>query len=243
MFDKEPMTILLKLSGEVLKGGRENGICKKTLNRLASTVKAYHDQGVRIGIVIGGGNILRGANADLPGLDRSPADQMGLLATMINGIALKAAIENVGCKVRVLSALECPRAVEAYNWEKAHQALEGGEVLIFVGGTGNPYFTTDSAAALRACEIKADLLIKGTKVDGVYSDDPMKNRQAKRFDELTFTQVLDEDLKVMDGTAIALCRDNDLPILVCKMDHFFSGKYTDPKSLIQDGTLVKGGNV
>lgn len=233
--------ILLKLSGEVLAGNGEKktAINQMACQKIALAIKAMQKQGLEIGIVIGGGNIFRGIQAGELGLERTPADQMGMLATLINGIALQQSLTSIGCSARVMSALECPKVAETYTWRQAHEYLKNQEILIFVGGTGNPYFTTDTAAALRASEIHADILLKATKVDGIYNKDPLKHPDAKKYDQMTYSQVLAEKLAVMDATSIALCMHSKIPVYV------FNMKLLEEKSvsnLLQDtskGTLVR----
>lgn len=209
--------ILLKISGELLLGNQEFGVDQAACRRFAKALLVLHEQSLEVAVVIGGGNIFRGITLEGGGMERSAADQMGMLGTLINGIALKQTLHALGGKVKLMSALECPRVAETYNWEKALDSISKGEILLFVGGTGNPYFTTDSAAALRACEIKADLLVKATKVDGVYNKDPMKFSDAVKYSNITYAQVLSERLEIMDATAIALCQKNSLPVFVFKM--------------------------
>lgn len=205
--------VILKLSGEALKG--ESGpVSKEAALALAGEVKIARDAGVEIGIVIGGGNILRGLSAGRSGSARVNADSMGMLATVINAIALRSALEELGVPAAVLSAVECGALVERYSATRAERELSAGRVAIFAGGTGNPFFSTDSAAALRAAELSADALLKGTKVDGVYDSDPAVNPSALRFDELTYMQVIEKKLAVMDMTAVSLCREQGLPIVV-----------------------------
>lgn len=232
--------ILLKLSGEALMGSQPFGINPAASQTLARAIQALHREGVAIGIVIGGGNIFRGKSLEALGLERAQADQMGMLATLMNGIALQQALSAAGCPSKVLSALDCPRAVDSFSQRSAMQALQEGNVVIFVGGTGNPYFTTDTAAALRASEIKANVLLKATKVDGVYNKDPVKYPDAVKYDTLTYEQALAENLKVMDATSIALCRSNSLPILVFNMNLLQEEKVVAALSQKNPGTLVKG---
>jgi len=225
--------ILLKLSGESLLGSQKFGIDEGACHKIAVSVKELVSLGVQIAIVIGGGNIFRGFKGAQEGMARTPADQIGMLATIINGMALNQAFVQIGCPSRVLSAVSCDRMVEPYTWQKALQYLEQKNVLIFVGGTGNPYFTTDSAAALRALEIQADVLMKATKVDGIYDKDPLKYPDAVRFERLTYTEVLEKQLQVMDATAIALCRENHIPIRVFSDRSLKSAVCNEPV-----GTLV-----
>jgi uridylate kinase len=212
--------ILLKLSGEALMGdGRCGGIDPATLNRLASEILDLCRAGVQVGLVIGGGNIIRGAEKASEGLERVTSDHMGMLATVINALAMQDAIEHLGQPVRVMSALKINQVCEDYICRRAVRHLEKGRVAIFAAGTGIPFFTTDSAASLRAIEINADLLIKATKVDGVYSGDPLKNPQAEFYSRLTYDQALDQRLRVMDATALVLCRDHRMPLRVMNVFH------------------------
>ncbi|MFL5303017.1 MAG: UMP kinase [Anaeromyxobacteraceae bacterium] len=206
--------ILLKLSGEALMGDGKYGISPKTLASIAQDVKDIVDLGVEVALVVGGGNIFRGVSGATEGMDRSSADYMGMLATVINGMALQDALEKIGIETRVQSAIEMHQVAEPYIRRRATRHLEKGRVVIFAAGTGNPYFTTDTAASLRAMEIHADVLLKATKVDGIYTDDPKKNPAATKFKSVTYIDVLKKNLKVMDSTAISLCMDNDLPIIV-----------------------------
>ena len=206
--------VLLKLSGEVLMGDSGYGIDPDTINRLASELIEVRDSNVDLAIVIGGGNIFRGNMGTASGMDRASADYMGMMATVMNAIALQDALERQGAKVRVISALHIKEVAEPYIRRRAVRHLEKGRILIFAAGTGNPYFTTDTAASLRAMEINADVVLKGTKVDGVYTADPMKDPTATRYDTLTFTEALTKQLGVMDATAMSLCRDNQMPIVV-----------------------------
>jgi len=206
--------ILLKISGEALLGGRAFGIDAKVITQIAEELKETYQYGLEIGIVIGGGNIFRGVAGEKQGMDRARADYMGMLATLINALALQDAIEAQGVPCRVMSALEVIEVAEPYIREKAIRHLEKGRVLILACGTGNPFFTTDTAAVLRALELKCEVLFKATKVDGVYDKDPKKHLDAQKFDELTFDEALQRRLKVMDATAFSLARDYKLPILV-----------------------------
>ncbi len=206
--------ILLKLSGEILAGDKGYGIESPVINKLVKEIISVHECGVEVGIVIGGGNIFRGINAGDQGLDRASGDYMGMLGTAINALALQAVLEQKGVQTRVLSAIEMRAIAEPYIRRRATRHLEKGRIVIFAAGTGNPYFTTDTAASLRAMEIGAEVLLKGTKVDGVYDSDPKKNPDAKHFKSLTFMDVLQKRLKVMDAAAISLCMDNNLPIVV-----------------------------
>jgi uridylate kinase len=211
---KKLKRVVLKISGEALMGELGFGIDPEVSVSIASQIKDVQKEGVEIAIVIGGGNIFRGLKAASEGMDRSTADYMGMLATMLNGLALQDALEKVGAQTRVLSAIEMRELTELYIRRRAVRHLEKGRVVIFVCGTGNPYFTTDTAAALRAIEIGADVILKATKVDGVYSKDPAKYKTAKKFKKLTYIEFLKKKLKVMDATAVSLCMENDLPIIV-----------------------------
>lgn len=206
--------ILLKLSGESLLGRQSFGIDPGVANFIAEEIKPVSDLNVQIGIVVGGGNIFRGLEAGSKGIDRTSADYMGMLATVINSLALQSALESHGLPTRVQSAIEMREIAEPFIQRRAIRHLEKGRIVIFAGGTGNPYFTTDTAASLRAMEIKADVIMKATKVDGVYDSDPIKNKSAKMFKNISYIDVLTKNLKVMDATAISLCRDNLLPIIV-----------------------------
>ena len=207
-------TVLLKLSGEALMGEQEFGISSEVITSYANQIKEVTELGVELAVVIGGGNIFRGLSGSSQGIDRVTGDHMGMLATVINSLALQNAIEKIGVECRVQSAIEMPKIAEPFIKRKAQRHLSKGRVVIFGGGTGNPYFTTDTAAALRAIEINADVVMKATKVDGIYDKDPMKYSDAKKYMEVTYTEVLNKDLKVMDATAIPLCRENKLPIIV-----------------------------
>ncbi len=209
--------ILLKLSGEALKGKREFGIDFEETALIAEQINEIQALGVEIAVVIGGGNIFRGVPASKNGIDRVTADYMGMLATMINALALQGALENIGVITRVQTAIEMQKLAEPYIRRKAVRHLEKGRVVIFAGGTGNPYFSTDTAAALRAVELEAEIVLKATKVDGVYSSDPLTNKKAKRFSSIDYLEVITKRLKVMDSTAISLCMDNNLPIVVFNM--------------------------
>jgi uridylate kinase len=210
--------ILLKLSGESLMGEQQYGIDRQRLADYAEQIKEIADLGVQIGIVIGGGNIFRGLNGATKGFDRVKGDQMGMLATVINSLALNSALQSVGCKSRVLTAIRMEPIGEFYSKDRAIEVLENGEVAIFSAGTGNPYFTTDTGSSLRGIEIEADVMLKGTRVDGVYTADPEKDPTATRFEKISFDEVYQRDLKVMDLTATAMCKENNLPIIVFNMD-------------------------
>lgn len=206
--------IILKLSGEALIGDQSYGINYQACHNIGKLIEKLAGHEIQIGVVIGGGNIFRGRTAADFGFERTPADHIGMLATCINGLALHQVLITLGLKTRVMSSRNVDGIIEHFNWHQAHLALEKGVVMIFVGGTGNPYFTTDTAAALRAAEMKADMLVKATTVDGVYDKDPRLNSDAKRYDRITYEEVLRLDLRVMDSAAIALCRDNHIEIRV-----------------------------
>ena len=206
--------ILLKLSGEILAGDKGFGIDPKKASYLANEVKSIFDLGVEIGLIIGAGNIFRGIQAAGKGMDRVTGDYLGMLATIMNAISVQDALEKVNCETRTLSAINISQVAEPYIRRRAIRHLEKGRIVIVSGGTGNPFFTTDSAAALRAKELGAEIVIKGTKVDGIYDKDPIKNSNAKKFDTITFSEVLKKNLRVMDLTAITLCKENNLPIHV-----------------------------
>ena len=206
--------VLLKLSGEALMGGRSFGLDPGTLERIATEVKSVHDIGIEVCLVVGGGNIFRGIQSAAHTIDRTTGDYMGMLATVMNSLAIQGALERLGVDTRVQSAIPMSTVSEPYIRRRAVRHLQKGRVVIFAAGTGNPFFTTDTAAALRASEMNCDALFKGTKVDGVYSDDPAVNPAAARYESLTFTEALSRNLKIMDATAIALARENGIPILV-----------------------------
>jgi len=231
--------ILLKISGEALAGDQAHGISADVVRFIAEEVRETHQLGVGIGMVIGGGNIFRGVEASAQGMDRSSADYMGMLATVINGLALQDALEKLRVDTRVQTAIEMREIAEPFIRRRALRHLEKGRVVIFVGGTGNPYFTTDTAAALRAMEINADVVFKATKVDGVYSADPKTDPTAKKFDELSYIEVLSRRLKVMDSTAISLCMDNGFPIVVFNLQE--KGRLRQLVHGERIGTLVTGG--
>jgi uridylate kinase len=226
--------IVLKLSGEALAGSQGYGLDPSVLVRIGAEVREVTELGVQLAIVIGGGNIFRGVAASAGGMERATADYMGMLATIINALALQDALEKAGCQTRVLSAIEMRAVAEPYIRRRAIRHLEKGRVVIFAAGTGNPFFTTDTAAALRAAEIDAEALLKGTHsgVDGVYDADPRTDETATKFDEIGYMEVMNKDLKVMDATAIAFCRDNKIPIVVFDM--------TAPGSL---RAILEGGKV
>jgi uridylate kinase len=230
--------ILLKLSGEALMGNRGYGIDAATVDFMAKEIRDVASMGVQISIVIGGGNIFRGVQGSLEGMERASADYMGMLATVINALALQNALEKYDLPTRVQSAIEMQELAEPYIRRKAMRHLEKGRIVIFAAGTGNPYFTTDTAAALRAMEIGAQVILKGTKVDGVYSSDPVKDPKAKKYSELTYMEVLKKGLGVMDSTAVTLCMDNNLPIVVFNLKGKGNiRKVVEGKKV---GTLVRG---
>ncbi|MCA1565180.1 MAG: UMP kinase [Acidobacteria bacterium] len=209
--------ILLKISGEALMGAQNYGVDVDVARTVAEEVKAVHDRGVEVAIVVGGGNIFRGVSKSAGNMDRSSADYIGMLATVMNACVLQDALETAGVHTRILSALNIPEVAEPFIRRRAIRHLEKRRVVIFAGGTGNPYFTTDSAAALRALEIKAEVILKATKVEGIYNADPMKDSTATRYDCITYQEVLEQRLQVMDASAISLCMDNRLPIVVFNM--------------------------
>ncbi len=240
---KKPLykRVLLKLSGEALMGSKSFGIDQKMLHSIAQELKEIAGTGIELAIVIGGGNIFRGLEASSEGMERTTADYMGMLATVLNSLALQNVLERDGVPTRVQSAIEMQELAEPYIRRKAVRHLEKGRFVIFAAGTGNPYFTTDTAAALRAVEIDADVILKATKVDGVYSSDPVKDPSAKRFSQISYRDVLNKELKVMDSTAISLCKDNNLPIIV-----FSLLKRGNIKKILEGkkiGTLVKEGGL
>lgn len=206
--------VLLKLSGEALMGEQEFGISSDVIASYAKQIKEIADLGVEVSVVIGGGNIFRGLSGATQGVDRVTGDHMGMLATVINSLALQNSIEKLGVQTRVLTAIEMPKIAEPFIKRRAQRHLEKGRVVIFGAGTGNPYFTTDTAAALRAIEMNTEVVLKATKVDGIYDKDPVKYADAIKYETVTYTEVLNKNLKVMDATAISLCRENKLPIIV-----------------------------
>ncbi len=231
--------VLLKISGEALAGTQEYGLSTDVVSFIAEEVREVYRQGIQVAMVIGGGNIVRGVEASARGMDRASADYMGMLATCINGLAMQSALEKLGVDTRVQTAIEMREVAEPFIRRRALRHLDKGRVVIFVGGTGNPYFTTDTAAALRAMEIGAEVVFKATKVDGVYTADPKLDPTAQKFDELTYIEVLSRRLKVMDSTAISLCMDNGFPIVVFNMHERGSlGRLVRGERV---GTLVRGG--
>jgi len=230
--------VLLKLSGEALMGAEPYGIDPNVVESVAREVKAVAGTGVELAVVIGGGNIFRGLAATATGMERASADYMGMLATVLNSLALQNSLEHIGVETRVLSAIEMKELAEPYIRRRAVRHLEKKRVVIFAAGTGNPYFTTDTAAALRAMEIGAEVIMKATKVDGVYDSDPVKNKDAKKYDELSYIEVLQKGLKVMDATAISLCMDNNLPIIVFNLKT--AGNIKKAINGDKVGTIVRG---
>ena len=214
MTDSKYKRVLLKISGEALLGDGGYGIDPVITAGIADQIKEVNEMGVEIAVVIGGGNFWRGTSASANGMDRNTADHIGMLATIMNALGLQNALEKIGVFTRVLSAISMQEVAEPFIRRRAVRHLEKKRVVIFAGGTGNPYFTTDTAAALRALEINAEIIFKATKVDGVYDSDPFKNKNAKKFERLSYIEVLNKNLRVMDSTAISLCRENDLPIIV-----------------------------
>ena len=231
--------IILKVTGEVFAGPQKFGIDGKTVKAFAQEIKEVKEMGCELALVVGGGNIFRGAVASDIGMDRASADTMGMLATIINSLALQDALESLGVSTRVLSAIEMRQVAEPYIRRRATRHLEKGRVVIFAGGTGNPYFTTDTTASLRAMEIGAEVILKATKVEGVYDADPFRFEGARKFAELTYIEVLNRELKVMDSTAISLCMDNHLPIIVFNIME--AGNIKKVVSGEPIGTLVSGG--
>lgn len=230
--------ILLKLSGESLMGDKQYGIDSDRVIQYAKDIKAVFDQGIEVAVVIGGGNIFRGLSAEKSGMDRVQADYMGMLATVINSMALQDALEKLSVKTRLMTAIKMEQICEPFIRRRAVRHLEKKRIVIFGAGTGNPYFTTDTCASLRAIEIQADVVLKGTRVDGIYTADPEKNPDATRFDEITFQEVYDKGLNVMDMTAFTLCQENKLPIIVFDMNK--PGNFMRIAQGEPIGTLVKG---
>ncbi|MDB5144894.1 MAG: kinase [Mucilaginibacter sp.] len=229
--------ILLKLSGESLMGERQYGIDNNQVLQYAHDIKSVYDAGIEIAVVVGGGNIFRGLSAEKSGMERAQADYMGMLATVINCMALQNALESIGVETRLQSAIKMEQICEPYIRRRAMHHLEVGKIVIFGAGTGNPYFTTDTAASLRAIEIKADVVLKGTRVDGIYTADPEKDTSATRYDEISFQEVYDKGLNVMDMTAITLCQENNLPIIVFDMNK--AGNFMKIAKGEKVGTLVR----
>lgn len=239
MAERKPVyrRILLKLSGEALAGDVEFGIDPKVMGRLALEIGQLIGIGLQVGLVLGGGNLFRGSALQAAGLDRVAGDHMGMLATVMNGLAMRDALERANIRTRLMSAIPMSGIVDHYDRRNAMRHLQAGEVCIFVAGTGNPFFTTDSAACLRGIEMEADIVLKATKVDGVYSSDPMKDAHAQRYESLSFDQVLEAKLGVMDLTAICLCRDHDMPLIVFDMNK--PGALLNIMLGEQEGTLIR----
>jgi len=227
--------VMLKLSGEALNGNGDFGMEHTACEHIAKSVKEICDLGLEVAIVVGGGNIFRGRQATEFGFDRTPADHIGMLATMINGLILQQSLARVDIESQVMSAINCSLIAESYKWTHAMHALQKGRVVIFVGGTSNPYFTTDTAAALRASEVGAEIIFKATKVDGVYDKDPLTNPGATKFETLTFSDALTKNLDIMDATALALCRENNIPVYVFNL--------FEDKSLLKAVTKREGGTL
>ncbi len=233
--------ILLKISGEALMGDQNYGIDTKVAESVAQEIKDVHELGVEIAVVVGGGNIFRGVSKSAGNMDRSSADYIGMLATVMNAVVLQDALEKINVFTRVMSAIDIPQLAEPFIRRRAIRHLEKKRVVIFAAGTGNPFFTTDSAASLRALEIKADIILKGTKVDGIYTADPMTNPDATRYEKISYREVLEQQLKVMDASSISLCMENDLPIMVFDMRE--NGNITKAaKGDLSIGTLVSVGS-
>tara|TARA_B100000029_G_scaffold477758_1_gene523158 strand:+ start:1410 stop:2120 length:711 start_codon:yes stop_codon:yes gene_type:complete len=229
--------VLLKLSGEVLAGQRKYGIDPNLTHSIAKKIKSIHNKNIQLGIVIGGGNIFRGMSVAAKGMDRVAADYMGMLATIMNSVALQSELEKLGCDTRVMSALSITQLAEPYIRRRATRHLEKNRIVIFGGGTGNPYFTTDTAAVLRGIEMNSDIIIKATKVDGVYSSDPIVDKKAIKYDNLSFKEVINKELKVMDMTAFTLCKENNLPIAVLNINEEKSlENFINNKKI---GTIIK----
>ena len=235
--EKKYKRLLIKMSGEALMGTQSFGIDPKVLDQMALEIGQLVGIGIEIGLVIGGGNLFRGAALNEAGLDRVTGDHMGMLATVMNALAMRDALERANISTRVMSAIPMSGVVDHYDRRHAIRSLENGDVVIFSAGTGNPFFTTDSAACLRGIEIDAELVLKATKVDGIYSEDPMKNPDAVKYDELTYDEVLQKQLMVMDLTAICLCKDHDMPVRVFKMDQ--KNALLNIAMGREEGTLVK----
>ena len=236
MLERAFHRILLKLSGEILAGKNGYGIDPKITNSLAKKIIQISKTNIQIGIVIGGGNIYRGISASAKGMDRVPGDYLGMMATIMNAVALQSSLEKMNCDTRVMSALSITQLAEPYIRRRGIRHLEKGRIVIFAGGTGNPYFSTDTAAALRAIEINADIIIKGTKVDGIYSADPEINPDATKYDSISFKEVIEKELRVMDLTAITLCKENNLPIIV--FDIKSKNGLVDILNSVPTGTMV-----
>ena len=236
---KRDSILVLKLSGETLSGKKKFGIDVQSCSEIAEALFDLKNKGYEVGVVIGGGNVMRGIQLTGLGFDRIQADRMGMLATVFNGVALQQMLINIGCPAKVLTMLDCPKIAENYVPEKANASLNQGIVTIFVGGTGNPYFTTDTAAALRACETNSHMLMKATKVDGVYDSDPITHSEAKKFNTISHIEVLERKLGVIDSTADTLCNDNQIPIFVFNMKLLKEKKLIESLQDDEIGTLIK----
>lgn len=232
--------ILLKLSGEALLGKEPYGVSHEACLNTAKTLKSIVQQGHQLAVVMGGGNIFRGMKGVATGMARTPADQLGMLATIMNGVALLQALKEVDCPARVLSALDIPKVAESFVWHRAVKYLSEGEVVLCCGGTGNPYFTTDTAAALRAAELEANILLKATKVDGVYNEDPMRHPNAVKYNQIAYSQMLAQNLEVIDATAITLCMKSKIPIFVCNMAQLPSQPIDELVGNQKLGTMITG---
>ncbi len=230
--------VLLKLSGETLMGCQSFGIDSSAVQEVARYLQRIHEIGIQLCVVIGGGNVFRGMNLHVMGMPRPPADQLGMLATLMNGVAIQHALIGLGVPVCVMSALECPQVADSYHWGRAQQYLKEGKVVVFVGGTGNSYFTTDTAAALRASEMQVDVLLKATKVDGIYDKDPLQYEDAKKYTTISYSQVLAQKLRIMDATAIALCQSSQIPIFVFNMTRLIDEPVENVLGDRQKGTWV-----
>jgi uridylate kinase len=232
--------VLLKVSGEALMGDLPFGVSQEAASLVANKIRELHEHGMEVGVVIGGGNIFRGIQqGGAWGIERTPADQVGMLATLINGTVLCQALIKAGCDVRLMSALDCPTVAEKYQWERAMRYLKKGRIVLFVGGTGHPYFTTDTTAALRACEIHADIFLKATtRVDGIYDKDPRKEKGAKKYEEISFQEIIEKRLGIVDLSAVTLCMEANIPIRVF---NFYEGSLLSALSDHPVGTLVTKG--
>lgn len=230
---------VLKVSGEIFKGALGNGFSQKSCQQLALGIKALVSQGIELGIVIGGGNIFRGRQGKELGLPSAPRDYIGMLATVMNGIVLREFLEKVGLKSSLMTNLECPKVAESYTWVSATESLSNGEIIIFSGGSGSPFFTTDTAAALKACELGAQVLLKATKVDGIYNKDPLAYPDAYKFQTLSFRDFIQERLEVMDMTAITLCQNQNIPVLVFQMELLLKEPHASLKEISHLGSWIE----
>lgn len=239
-FSVRPRRLLLKISGEMLLGQQSFGVSHEAAFQLASSLKRMQQMDLELAVVIGGGNICRGVDVKKWGIPRTPADHMGMVATLFNGIALKQALLLQGVKTVLMSAVECPLIAESYNWDRAMDHLQQKTVVLFAGGTGVPYFTTDTAAALRAGEMGAHLLLKATKVDGIYSADPFKEKEAMKYSQISYAEVLAKKLKVMDATAVALCQTSQIPIFIFKMEKLYEQQLQSVLFDYSHGSIICG---